>query len=108
MLTIVKVAADWNVAIRAVSARIRNEHADRAPQEELSQPVNTDPGFAVAASESGVLSAKEAAQVAPQYIPAGSLVTVPDPVPARETDSVSKKGIATKFALTALFWERER
>ena len=53
-------------------------------------------GVAVSTSEDPLL--KLAVQIAPQLMPAGELVTDPDPVPARVT--VTGKGAGTKLAVT--------
>src|SRR5512145_1944372 len=45
------------------------------------QPVKDDPTFGVACKVTWVFSSKAAEQARPQAIPAGSLVTVPVPVP---------------------------
>src|SRR5437899_2858783 len=45
------------------------------------QPVNVEPASAVAVSVTVVPCENEAEQVAPQSIPVGELVTVPEPVP---------------------------
>ena len=50
-------------------------------QPPLLQPVNVDPAAGAAARVTVVPLVKLAAQVAPQLIPAGELVTVPLPVP---------------------------
>ena len=55
------------------------------PVQSPLQPVNTEPASGVAVNATEVPSAKSAAQVAPQVIPAGALVTVPVPVPALVT-----------------------
>jgi len=52
------------------------------------QPVNVEPAAGVAVKVTAVPLANVAEQVAPQEIPAGLLVIVPFPVPARETVSV--------------------
>ena len=46
------------------------------------QPAKVEPAAAVAVRVTAVFSAKPCEQVTPQSIPAGLLVTVPDPVPA--------------------------
>jgi hypothetical protein len=50
--------------------------------------VNVEPAVAVAVSVTIVPEANDAEQVAPQSIPAGELVTEPEPVPALLTVSV--------------------
>jgi hypothetical protein len=50
--------------------------------------VKAEPALGVAVSVTTVPLTKSAAHVAPQLIPAGLLVTVPAPVPARLTVSV--------------------
>ena len=49
------------------------------------QPMKVDPADAAAVSATEVLAAKLALQLAPQLMPAGVLVTVPLPLPARVT-----------------------
>src|ERR687888_339247 len=66
------------------------------------QPVNVEPAAAVAVSVTVVPSGKEAEQVAPQSIPAGELVTAPEPAPAFVTVSVCM--ISAKSAVTARSW----
>ena len=51
------------------------------------QPVKVEPATGVAVSVTAVPLVKLAAQVAPQLIPTGELVTVPLPVPAGVTVS---------------------
>lgn len=45
------------------------------------QPMNVEPGAALAVSVTGVPAGNTFVQVAPQLIPAGLLLTVPVPVP---------------------------
>jgi hypothetical protein len=61
------------------------------------QPLNVEPAAGVAVSVTIVPSLKDAEQVAPQLIPAGALVTEPDPVPAFVTVSTC---VALKVAVT--------
>ena len=51
-------------------------------------PLNTEPRVGVAVSVIGVPLSKTAMQSPPQLIPAGSLVTVPEPLPAKIIVSV--------------------
>lgn len=59
-----------------------------APAHAPLQPANAEPASGVAVSVIGVPPAKLAEQVAPQLIPAGALVTVPEPAPVLATVSV--------------------
>src|ERR671937_186694 len=74
------------------------------PVQSPLQPVKVEPASAVAVSVTVVPSAKEAEQVAPQSMPAGELVTVPEPVPALVTVSVWLTGCRVKVAVTAWSW----
>jgi hypothetical protein len=53
------------------------------PVQAPDQPANVEPAFGTAVSVTMVPLVKLALHVAPQLIPAGLLVTVPAPVPAR-------------------------
>jgi len=66
------------------------------------QPVKVEPEFAVAARVTRVPSWKLPLQVAPQLIPAGVDVTVPDPAPtvATKTLKVFGGGGSVKLAVT--------
>jgi hypothetical protein len=77
-----KVAVTDSAALIVTSQMPTPEHP--APD----HPANVDPVAAVAVSVTSVPAAKSYEQVAPQSIPAGELVTVPDPLPADVTDSV--------------------
>src|SRR5262249_52759637 len=63
------------------------------------QPMKFDPAVAAAVSVTTVPPANGAAHVAPQLMPAGTLVTVPVPVPDLVTVSVKGTG-ASNCALT--------
>src|SRR5437764_8448591 len=67
------------------------------------QPVKVEPAAAVAVSVTDVPEANAAEQVAPQSIPAGELVTVPEPVPALVTVSVCVATATVAGAATAWF-----
>jgi hypothetical protein len=72
------------------------------PLQAPPQPVKLEPAAAVAVKVTVVPCVNEAAQVAPQSIPAGELVTVPAPEPAFET--VSVWSTRAKPAVTARSW----
>ena len=63
------------------------------------QPAKVEPAAGPAVSVTAVPCANCELQVAPQLIPDGELVTVPEPVPALLTVRVCG-GAAVKFALT--------
>jgi len=69
------------------------------PEQPPLQPVKIDPAAGAAVSVTPVPLAKLAAQVAPQVMPAGLLVTVPAPAPALETVSVK---VGVKVAVTVV------
>src|SRR5437667_10121382 len=87
------------VAVTAVAAETVTVQAAVPVQPPPLQPVKAElaPGLAVRVT--AVPLAKLAEQVATQLIPAGLLVTVPDPVPASVT--VSAK-VGAKVAVTAV------
>ena len=62
------------------------------------QPAKNDPGVGAAVRVTAAPVPKMTEQVAPQLIPAGELLTVPDPVPASVT--LTGKEDAMKLALT--------
>ena len=55
------------------------------PEQAPDQPVKLEPASAEAVSVTEVLMGKAAVQVAPQLMPLGELVTVPEPEPFRLT-----------------------
>ena len=69
-----------------------------APVHAPLQPVKVAPAAGVAVSVTAVPAANDAEQVVPQLMPAGALVTVPGPAPARLT--VSAKDWRAKLAVT--------
>ena len=77
-----------NVAVTDRSALIVTVQVPVPEQPPPLQPVNAEPAAGVAVSVTTVPSLNDAAQVAPQLIPAGELVTVPEPVPVFVTVSV--------------------
>jgi hypothetical protein len=56
------------------------------PEHAPDQPVKVDPDDGVAVNVTTEPEAKLAEQIAPQFTPAGVLVTTPEPVPAKVTD----------------------
>lgn len=66
------------------------------------QPVKVEPVLARAVSVTCVSAVKLAEHVRPQAMPAGELVTVPLPVPAGVTVSVSETGVVAKAAVTVV------
>jgi hypothetical protein len=68
------------------------------PEQAPDQPAKTEPAAGVAVRVIRVLVLKLAEQVAPQLIPAGALLTEPEPVPARVT--FTGKAAGMKVALT--------
>ncbi|MBI3607017.1 MAG: hypothetical protein HY207_03515 [Nitrospirae bacterium] len=72
------------VAVTDLAASIVTLH-DVIPVQAPLQPEKTDPDAGVAVRVTLVPLVKPAAQVAPQVIPAGLLVTVPVPLPGLVT-----------------------
>jgi hypothetical protein len=91
-----------NVAVTAVAALIVHAHVAAVPLQAPLQPAKTDPEAAVAVSVTGVPTARDSAQSAPQAMPAGALVTVPEPVPFFVTESATGGARAVNVAVTAL------
>ena len=75
------------VAVTEVAVLTVTVHVPVPAQEAPLHPVNTDPDVAAAVSVTLVPLMKLAEQVAPQLIPLGELVTVPEPAPALVTVS---------------------
>src|SRR6058998_576540 len=88
------------VAVTVVAALRVTVQAPGPEQPPPLQPVKVEPAAGAAVSVTAVPLAKLAAQVAPQVMPAGLLVTVPAPVPALET--VSVKVCRVKVAVTVV------
>ena len=96
--------AGANVAVTVCAAVTAVAHGFTNPEEHVplppDQPEKTEPAFAVAVSVTVVPLLYGSEQSAPQLIPAGLLVTVPDPVPSLVTDKVNCCG--AKVAVTVL------
>ena len=73
------------VAVTVVAAETVTTHDPVPEQPPPLQPLKVEPAAGAAVSVTAVPLVKLAAQVAPQVMPAGLLVTVPAPVPALET-----------------------
>ena len=77
--------ASLNVAVTLLSAlSVVSGHVP-VPEQPPDQPANVDPAAATAVRVTEDPAAKWAEHVAPQLIPAGLEVTVPDPAPSFET-----------------------
>src|SRR5439155_18551266 len=85
LLTVSAKVGRAKVAVTVVAALRVTVQAPVPEQPPPLQPVKVEPAAGVAVSVTAVPLVKLAAQVAPQVIPAGLLVTVPVPVPALET-----------------------
>ncbi len=90
--------AGANVAV-TVKAEFTATVQVPVPVQAPPQPVKTDPALARAVRSTLVPEVKVAEQVAPQLIPAGLLVTVPEPAPCGVTVS---ENCGLKVAVT--FW----
>ena len=67
-----------NVAVTERSALIVSAH-DPVPEQAPDQPLKNEPTAGVAASVTGVLSAKSCEQIEPQATPVGLLAIEPEP-----------------------------
>src|SRR6266516_2544452 len=84
----VSATKTWNVAVQASSAfRVTVPSAQSGSP---LQPAKTEPGAGIAVKLTTAPNGNRAEQLAPQSSPAGSLVTVPLPVPAFVTPRVAK------------------
>jgi len=87
------------VAVTVVEALRVTVHVPMPAQPPPLQPPKVEPAAGAAVSVTAVPLAKLAAQVGPQLMPAGLLVTVPAPAPALETVSM-RAGV--KVAVTVV------
>jgi hypothetical protein len=97
-LVTVKLRVRTKFAVTALLASIVTSHVP-LPEQAPDQPVNREPAAAVAVNATAVPLLNPAAHVVPQSMPAGALVTVPDPGPVLLTDRVSA---GAKLAVAAL------
>src|SRR5438094_475470 len=88
-----------NVAVTVVAALRVTVQAPGPEQPPPLQPLKVEPAAGAAVSVTAVPLVKLAAQVAPQVMPAGLLVTLPAPAPALETVSVK---VGVKVAVTVV------
>jgi hypothetical protein len=79
--------ATLKVAVTDLSEFIVKVQVLLVPEQSPDQPAKVEPESAVAVRVTVVPEAKYATHSDPQLIPAGLLVTVPDPVPVLETVS---------------------
>jgi hypothetical protein len=94
-VSMVRPRVSAKVAVTVLAALRETSHVS-VPLQAPDQPVNDDPSAAAAVSFTVVPRSYTALQVAPQVMPAGALVTLPEPLPAFVTVSV---GVAVKFAV---------
>src|SRR5436853_387779 len=92
-------AMSVNVAVTVVAAESVTVQAPGPEQPPPLQPPKVEPAAGAAVSVTAVPLVKLAAQVAPQMMPAGALVTAPLPVPALLTVSVK---VGVKVAVTVV------
>jgi hypothetical protein len=86
-------ARAWNVAVKVSSALIEIWQMPVPEQPPPDQPANVEPDAAAAVSVTCCPELNSAVQVAPQSIPDGELVTVPDPDRAVDTVRTSAAGV---------------
>jgi len=98
LVTVSVKACSVNVALTVCAAFTVTVQVPEPVQPPPLQPVNVEPVAGAAVSVTEVPLANGDAQVVPQEMPAGALVTVPDPVPALVT--VSVKGCSVNVAVT--------
>jgi len=89
-----------NVAVTVLACDMVTEHVLAVPVHAPLQPEKVLPLVATAVSVTLEPDVRLAEQVLPQEMPAGLLVSVPDPVPLLVTDSAYEAGIAVNVAAT--------
>jgi hypothetical protein len=100
LVTVSATGMGAKVAVTVLVTFIVTAQVGAVPVHPPDQAVSLEPAAAEAVNVTVLFWLKLAAQVAPQLIPAGALVTVPTPVPALVT--VSATGIGAKVAVTVL------
>jgi hypothetical protein len=88
-----------NVAVTLLDAGLASVHGPVPVQAPL-HPVKVDPLAAVAVSVTAVLARYVAVHVGPQLTPAGTLITVPAPLPAKLTVTVLVFAVNVAVTLT--------
>jgi hypothetical protein len=88
LLTVSVKVCSAKVAVTVVAALSVTVQVPAPEQPPPLQPVKVDPAAAVAVRVTAVPLVNAAEQVAPQEIPAGELLTVPEPAPDLVTESV--------------------
>jgi len=100
---VVSVNAGTNIAVTAVSELTGTVHVPVPAQTAPLQPAKADPDDGVAVNVTTVPELNCEEHVLPQLIPAGLLLTVPEPVPDVPIESVDCiAGEAAKLAVTVL------
>jgi len=84
-----KSPVELNVAVTDSFAFAVATHVP-VPEHAPPQPPKVEPGTGEAVKVTEVPLAKFAEQLLPQSMPAGLLMTLPTPLPARETESVKR------------------
>jgi hypothetical protein len=88
-----------NVAFTSVATLTVTAHAP-VPEQPPVQPVKIEPESAAAVRVIAVPEVTACEQVAPQLIPAGAPMTVPEPVPSFVTDSIMRLAFVLNVAVT--------
>src|SRR3954453_4941524 len=94
------VLASSNLALTVVSAPIVIKHLPSASLSQPVQPLNSEPGSAVASSLAVEPSSNLASPWEPQSIPVGLLTTAPEPAPVLVTARLNLgAGLSSKVAV---------